>query len=169
MTIKGEDLLKIPEAEEISEIVVNLYDCDRIPDVKDFVLPRAYYSEILEYFEDPVLATDVWICSGERGSLRIRDRAGRSVRLYWYWLAAKTRLWFSIHGVRCESGTFCDRAKRRTVSISEAGALQGRLRQIYQECTGQDVSTIQLSPQEMDELAQQEMEKGEPGVGADSR
>ena len=167
VTVIGEERLVIPDAEDIAGITVDLYGLHGLPDVDDFVLPREFYPEILEYFERPKLATDVRLV-GEIGSLAIRQKTGEVVRLHWHW-TGKTRLWFSMYGMRCESGTFLERAKRHPDSIDEGGALDGRLRRIYQECTGENVSAIRLTPQQVEEFVRQQLEEGEPGVGADSR
>lgn len=146
----GEHRFTIPEPDHVSGIVVDLHNsASGLPNVEGFLLPPEYHAEILAYFNDIRVATEVHLDACESGSLRIkikpRLRLGtcREERVCWYW-RGQGKLQFSVCGVRCTTSTYPEWAKGREEFVSVAGGLNRRLREIYQECTGKDVLSVPL-------------------------
>ncbi|HEX3657247.1 MAG TPA: hypothetical protein VHV55_15775 [Pirellulales bacterium] len=71
-----------------------------VPGVKQFVVPRRYYAQILDHFRDARPDSTPKLLKAEIGTIRIIDKGGCSVRVCWFWEAHFGRMSFSYNGMR---------------------------------------------------------------------
>ena len=98
IAVRG-DLPVIPQAEDVSEMSVEIYSSTTKPLLREFSIAPADRPEVLDWFRDPTPESHVDLSEEPYGAIRVRTKSGRVSWIEWYH-SYLGKLSFSMGGMR---------------------------------------------------------------------
>ncbi len=134
----------VPTRARIRSIEAEMYNVTtilsaRLPDVDSFVVPASSWDAILEYFRNPRVDPAPRVTWPAIGRLKITQDDGEVIDITFFWYKSKTRLHYSVRGVRCYDG----RGGTDRGAYDDALTLDQRLRTAY-KCLKGHITTEPL-------------------------
>jgi hypothetical protein len=92
---------KIPAAAGVGKMIAEAY-AHPLPaqDIGPFEVPNRHFEQILQHFHNAEIDSEPSLAGQELGTARLIFPHGATVRICWFWVGHKGRMYFSYGGIR---------------------------------------------------------------------